>query len=107
LRQAFSNLLRNSLEACESAGRQPRITVHGTAGPTDVTISVIDNGPGFEPEALSKAFQPFATTKASGTGLGLAVVQKVIVSHNGRIVAANHQGGGAQFEIRLPVPRRS
>jgi PAS domain S-box-containing protein len=107
LRQAFSNLLRNSLEACESAGRQPRITVQGAAGPTDVTISVVDNGPGFEPQALTKAFQPFATTKASGTGLGLAIVQKVIVSHNGHIVAANHQGGGAQFEIRLPVSRPS
>ncbi len=55
------------------------------------------------PEALSKAFQPFATTKAAGTGLGLAIVQKVIVSHNGHIAAANHQGGGAQFRIRLPL----
>ena len=107
LRQAFSNLLRNSLEACESAGRQPRISVRGDAGSTDVTISVVDNGPGFAPEALSKAFQPFATTKPSGTGLGLAIVQKVIVSHNGHVTAANHPGGGAQFEIRLPIARPS
>jgi signal transduction histidine kinase len=107
LRQAFSNLLRNSLEACEIAGRQPRISVQGAAGPADVTISVVDNGPGFEPAALSKAFQPFATTKPSGTGLGLAIVQKVIVSHNGLITAANHPGGGAHFDIRLPVARSS
>jgi PAS domain S-box-containing protein len=107
LRQAFSNLLRNSLEACESAGRQPRITVRGAAGGSDVMISVIDNGPGFEPQALSKAFQPFATTKPSGTGLGLAIVQKVIVSHNGHVTAANHPGGGAQFDIRLPIARRA
>ena len=86
---------------------QPRITIRGEVGVTDVNISVVDNGPGFEPEALSKAFQPFATTKASGTGLGLAIVQKVIVSHNGDITAANHQGGGAQFDIRLPVPHAS
>jgi len=107
LRQAFSNLLRNSLEACEGAGVQPRITIRGEVGATDVNISLVDNGPGFEPEALSKAFQPFATTKAAGTGLGLAIVQKVIVSHNGDITAANHQGGGAQFDIRLPVPHAS
>ncbi|HJU41644.1 MAG TPA: ATP-binding protein [Vicinamibacterales bacterium] len=105
LRQAFSNLLRNSLEACEGAGVQPRITIHGDVGATDVNISVVDNGPGFEPEALSKAFQPFATTKPAGTGLGLAIVQKVIVSHNGDITAANRRGGGAQFDIRLPVPQ--
>ena len=104
LRQAFSNLLRNSLEACEAAGVQPRITIRGEVGATDVNISLIDNGPGFAAAALSKAFQPFATTKPAGTGLGLAIVQKVIVSHNGDITAANHQGGGAQFDIRLPVP---
>jgi PAS domain S-box-containing protein len=107
LRQAFSNLLRNSLEACEGAGVPPRITIRGELGATDVNISVVDNGPGFAPEALSKAFQPFATTKAAGTGLGLAIVQKVIVSHNGDITAANHHGGGARFDIRLPVPQAS
>jgi two-component system sensor kinase FixL len=51
-------------------------------------------------------FQPFATTKANGIGLGLAIVQKVIVSHNGHIVAANRPEGGAQFRLRLPIPRR-
>ena len=107
LRQAFSNLLRNSLEACESAGRQARITIRGAAGPTEVAISFVDNGPGFEPAALSKAFTPFTTTKATGTGLGLAIVQKVIVSHNGHIIASNRPGGGAQFDIRLPMPRPS
>jgi PAS domain S-box-containing protein len=105
LRQAFSNLLRNSLEACEAAGVRPRIAIHGTVTATDVMICVTDNGPGFEAGALSKAFTPFATTKAAGTGLGLAIVQKVIVSHNGLITAANHPGGGAQFDIRLPVAR--
>jgi PAS domain S-box-containing protein len=105
LRQAFSNLLRNSLEACDGAGVQPRINIRGDVSATDITISVVDNGPGFEPEALSKAFQPFATTKPAGTGLGLAIVQKVIVSHNGDITAANRHGGGAQFDIRLPVPQ--
>ena len=55
---------------------------------------------------LSKAFQPFATTKANGTGLGLAIVQKVIVSHNGHITAANHADGGAQFRLRVPLAGR-
>jgi two-component system sensor histidine kinase HydH len=107
LRQAFSNLIRNSLEACESARVQPRITVHGEVSGSDLHVVVEDNGPGLEPEALTKAFQPFATTKATGTGLGLAIVQKVIVSHNGHIAVANRAGGGAHFRIRLPLAAAS
>ena len=107
LRQAFSNLIRNSLEACESARVVPRITVNGEVSGGDLNVVVEDNGPGLEPEALTKAFQPFATTKATGTGLGLAIVQKVIVSHNGNITVANRAGGGAQFRIRLPLPAAS
>jgi two-component system sensor histidine kinase HydH len=107
LRQAFSNLVRNSLEACESARVAPRITVHGEVSGGDLNVVVEDNGPGLEPEALTKAFQPFATTKATGTGLGLAIVQKVIVSHNGNITVANRAGGGAQFRIRLPLASAS
>ena len=102
LRQAFNNLLRNSLEACEPARINPRITIHGDTSGNAVNIVLEDNGPGFEPDALHKAFQPFATTKATGTGLGLAIVQKVIVSHNGLITAGNRSEGGARFQIRLP-----
>jgi PAS domain S-box-containing protein len=102
LRQAFSNLLRNSLEACEAAGIAPRCTVSGNLTAAELTVTFRDNGPGLTGEALQKAFQPFATTKPSGTGLGLAIVQKVIVSHNGHVAVANHPDGGAQFVIRLP-----
>jgi two-component system sensor histidine kinase HydH len=107
LRQAFNNLIRNSLEACESARVPPRITVHGQVSGGDLHVVLEDNGPGFEPEALTKAFQPFATTKPTGTGLGLAIVQKVIVSHNGNITVANRAVGGAQFRIRLPLAKAS
>jgi signal transduction histidine kinase len=107
LRQAFSNLIRNSLEACADAGVAPKVTVHGDVSSGDAELIVEDNGPGFTPESLSKAFQPFATTKANGTGLGLAIVQKVIVSHNGLITAANRPQGGAQFRVRLPIRARA
>lgn len=103
LRQAFSNLIRNSLEACAADGRAPRIAIRSELTSNEAHITVEDNGPGFTPEALAKAFQPFATTKPNGTGLGLAIVQKVIVSHNGNIAAANHALGGAQFKLRLPI----
>jgi signal transduction histidine kinase len=103
LRQAFSNLIRNSLEACAADGRAPRIAIRSELTSNEALVTVEDNGPGFTPEALAKAFQPFATTKPNGTGLGLAIVQKVIVSHNGNVAAANHALGGAQFKLRLPI----
>lgn len=103
LRQAFSNLLRNSLEACAGGDEAARVVVRGEVNDGDVLVTVDDNGPGLSPSALSRLFQPFATTKAAGTGLGLAIVQKVIVSHNGVIVAGSSPSGGARFQVRLPV----
>lgn len=103
LRQALSNLLRNSVEACSAAGVAPTVRVEGVAEAPHVRVTIDDNGPGIAPDALTRIFRPFVTTKAQGTGLGLAIVQKVIVSHNGRITAANRPHGGAQFRIQLPL----
>jgi signal transduction histidine kinase len=66
-------------------------------------IMILDNGSGIEEAALSKLFRPFYTTKADGTGLGLAVVQKVIVQHGGRVEARNRPEGGAAFIVTLPL----
>ena len=103
LRQAFSNLVRNSLEACAGNHTAPAIVVSGDVKGGDVYVTVDDNGPGLAPAAVSRLFQPFATTKAAGTGLGLAIVQKVIVSHNGVVVAGSSPSGGARFQVRLPI----
>jgi signal transduction histidine kinase len=103
LRQAISNLLRNSVEACAGAGVVPAVDVEGMTEGASIRITVEDNGPGIPPGALARIFKPFVTTKAQGTGLGLAIVQKVIVSHNGRIVAENRPDGGARFRIQLPL----
>jgi PAS domain S-box-containing protein len=107
LRRAFSNLVRNSLEACADAGMPPHIYIRSNIVEDHNDLVLEDNGPGFSPEYLSKVFQPFATTKANGTGLGLAIVQKVVVSHNGLITAANRPEGGAHFRLRLPLPARA
>jgi signal transduction histidine kinase len=103
LRQAFSNLVRNGLEACKATGVPPRVVVSGDVEGGNVHVAVHDNGPGLPPDALDRVFQPFVTTKVNGTGLGLAIVQKVIVSHNGRVGAANRPDGGAEFTIKLPL----
>ena len=101
LRQAFSNLCRNALEACAGS---PRIVVEGgNEGPATLRVSVTDNGPGVDPALAERIFRPFFTTKARGTGLGLALVQKIIVTHNGRVSAANAEGGGACLTVTLPL----
>jgi two-component system sensor histidine kinase PilS (NtrC family) len=64
---------------------------------------VEDNGPGIPSERRERIFQPFFTTKGRGTGLGLALVQKIVVTHNGRILVASAAGGGASLQVILPV----
>lgn len=105
LRQAVSNLFRNSVEACTAAGTSPQIDVSGEVdqGRGTVTLTVRDNGPGIAPDVVSRIFQPFFTTRPGGTGLGLAIVQKIVVGHNGRISAANAEDGGAVFTVTLPT----
>jgi signal transduction histidine kinase len=64
---------------------------------------VMDNGPGVDPRIAARMFRPFVTTKARGTGLGLALVQKIIVTHNGRVAADRGERGGARFVVTLPL----
>jgi signal transduction histidine kinase len=105
LRQAFSNLCRNALEACTEGGVRPRITVDSTPDRAQrvIRIAVIDNGPGVDPAVAPRIFMPFVTTRARGTGLGLALVQKIIVTHNGRVTVQAEPGGGTRFIVSLPL----
>lgn len=105
LRQAFGNLCRNAVEACAEHGIVPAIHVEVRVNRDhrQALITIADNGPGVEPNARERMFQPFFTTKAKGTGLGLALVQKIIVIHNGRITPAHPERGGLRMEVALPL----
>jgi len=105
LRQAFSNLLRNAVEACVGAALAPLVVIESEVDHAQRVwrIAVDDNGPGIEPAARERVFQPFFTSKRSGTGLGLALVQKIVVFHNGRISVASSDRGGASLKITLPI----
>jgi PAS domain S-box-containing protein len=107
LRQALLNLARNAAEACASAENGGRVLLRGEIVRGEENgfqrITVYDNGPGIGKEALAKLFRPFFTTKANGTGLGLAVVQKIIVQHGGQVEARNRAEGGAAFIVTLPA----
>jgi two-component system, NtrC family, sensor histidine kinase HydH len=105
LRQAVSNLCRNALEACAEAGITPRIVLEGTIdnAPRQLRLTVADNGPGIDPSLGDRIFRPFFTTRARGTGLGLALVQKIVVTHNGRVTVSGNPDGGATFQVSLPL----
>ena len=107
IRQALLNLARNGAEAARDAGRAPRVTISGTiedlGGRKWQRVCISDNGPGVAEHDLPKIFLPFYTTKSEGTGLGLAVVQKVALQHGGSIEARNCSEGGAEFLLWLPL----
>ena len=105
LRQALSNLCRNALEACSEAGIVPLIVLHGIVDHDQKAahLSISDNGPGIDAASRDRIFRPFFTTKADGTGLGLALAQKIIVTHNGRVTAGTAAEGGARLEVVLPL----
>ena len=105
LRQAFSNLLRNAVEACTDASVVPKVAVGASVDSKrgTCTVTVDDNGPGVPAGARERIFQPFFTSKKQGTGLGLALVQKIVVSHNGRVSVGTSPLGGARLQIVLPI----
>ena len=79
--------------------------VDGRVEGGSVRVTVDDNGPGVPPADRERVFRPFVTTRDRGTGLGLALVQKIIVTHNGRVQVASSPAGGASFQILLPLPQ--
>jgi PAS domain S-box-containing protein len=106
LRQVVHNLLSNAQEAAQGGGRPPRVTVRteGLPAPAGgtmqaVRLTVEDNGPGFAANILRRAFEPYVTTKPSGTGLGLPIVKKIVEEHDARIELANLGAGGAAVTI--------
>jgi nitrogen fixation/metabolism regulation signal transduction histidine kinase len=114
LRQVIHNLLQNAQDALADAPpaeEPPRIDVvtevihyvgaDGAAG-IAVRLAIVDNGPGFAPKILSRAFEPYVTSKVRGTGLGLPMVKKIVDEHGGRIDVANRaDGSGASVSILL------
>lgn len=104
LRRAFGNLLQNAKDMGVEVGRPVSVRVGGRVVSSGrwLQIDVEDDGPGIPPERRAQVFLPFFTTRARGTGLGLALVQRTLVDAGGSIEAAEGPRGGALFRIRLP-----
>ena len=104
LLQVFQNLLDNAVRHSPPKSavvvEAERSLVDGEAW---IDCRVLDEGPGFHAEDLSRVFEPFFTRRRGGTGLGLSIVQRIVEDHGGRILAGNRPGGGAEMTVRLPA----
>lgn len=100
LETALLNFLSNSIDAMPEGGN---LTIKANKSEEFVLIDIIDTGCGIEPENLDKIFEPFYTTKGSGTGLGLALAYSSIKLHNGILNISSEQNKGTHIEIKLPI----
>jgi signal transduction histidine kinase len=107
LHQVFLNMVMNAEQAIAATGRSGRIeiTTSVTAARDRIIATVRDTGGGIPPDAFTRIFEPFYTTKevGKGTGLGLAIAYGIVQEHGGHISAANHPDGGAIFTVELPA----
>jgi len=100
LRRVFTNLLTNAVQAMPDGGF---IIVEGSPVRSMAKVSVSDTGPGISEENREKIFQPLFTTKAKGTGLGLAVCKRLVEAHGGEITFSTKEGVGTTFSVMIPI----
>ncbi len=104
IKQALRNIIANACEAMQGKGT---VTVGSRVGKNAACIYIADEGPGISDELKEKIFSPFFTTKARGTGLGLAVVRKAVSRHKGKLFIHSEEGKGSVFEIYLRIYRKT
>ncbi len=107
LRQAFSNLIANALDSTDEVNHVPQIRIRATMVVNDATpaihIDICDNGGGIDPGLNGKLFEPFFTTRAKGTGLGLPIVKRILDQHHGQIKLHANKRGGTCASVTLPI----
>jgi signal transduction histidine kinase len=103
IKQVFFNLIKNALEAMPDGGA---LRIEVSAGDVYVDIAFVDTGKGIAPEELQRVFEPYRTSKQTGSGLGLMIVQRIVDEHGGEIELSSKQGVGTCFKVRLPRSER-
>ena len=101
MKQALLNLILNAIEATSQGGK---ISIRAYSDAQEVRIEIADTGVGIPEENLAKIFDLYFTTKDTGTGMGLALVNRIIVEHGGRIEVSSQEGEGTKFILSLPAP---
>ena len=100
MKQAFHNLVRNACQAMPQGGE---LTIRGTFTDYEVRLDFEDTGKGINSAQMGKLFQPFATTRAGGTGLGLLIVRRILREHGGEIDIESREGKGTRITLWLPL----
>lgn len=103
--QVFYNLIRNAYQALP--GENGRITIRTRVNDYEYVITIEDNGTGISPEHMGAIFEPYLTTKASGSGLGLLIVRRIVREHGGEIAIESEENHGTRVIIHLPRAERS
>lgn len=103
LKQVFFNLIKNAMEAMQPGGR---LTVKLRTADESVYVAIADTGSGIKTEDLAKLFQPYHTTKVSGHGLGLMIVQRILREHGGHVGIESKEGVGTVVTLQFPQKHR-
>jgi PAS domain S-box-containing protein len=99
IKQAFYNIIRNALQAMKSGGI---LRLRSGADETHQFVSFSDTGGGIPPDNISRVFEPYFTTKSSGSGLGLLIVRRIVRAHGGEVIIESERNRGLTVTIRLP-----
>ncbi len=103
IKQVFYNLIKNAMEAMPDGGS---LAIDLSADDAFLRLDFADSGMGIAPESLGRIFEPYHTTKARGTGLGLMIVQRIVREHGGQIEVSSKEGSGTRFRIMLPLAQK-
>jgi len=106
LEQVVLNLVHNAVEAISAAGQTDghvRVVARARKTPPEIEISVLDNGPGVDEKVAGRLFDPLATSKQDGLGLGLSISTSIVEAHGGRIWLHSHQPGATEFRFSVPL----
>ena len=105
IEQSLLNLVKNAMQAMPEDRKDPCVTISTYIESDMVKLSVQDNGCGMTEDQMSKIFEPYYTTKSSGTGLGLTVLFKIMKQHGGDVTVHSVYGEGSEFILQVPVPQ--
>ena len=103
IKQALFNIIKNALQAMSEGGL---LRITAAASDRFLAVAFRDNGAGIAPEDIGHIFDPYYTTKAEGSGIGLMIVQRIIQDHGGRIDVHSEPGMGTTFTVFLPLDER-
>jgi signal transduction histidine kinase len=107
LRQVFANVIDNAIDALAGVAEGRRIDLFLENGSRQATVRIRDNGCGIPTDRIERTFNPFFTTKAKGTGLGMAIAKKTVEAHEGTIDVVSEPGRGTEFVVTLPLPAKA